>query len=181
MSELLFIRHAKSYANARNPAFGNLESPLDDKGIYQALGLRTVLAEEFGVIADDYSAPVLASEYQRTQETAQRVGFKNIATSSLVNETELPEGMLGGREIVTKHASERWVPDEVMQRSKLFIDDVRSGNLDYKIIFTHGLYIAALLLQLSSEDTSSSKEIPMVFSKTRGYIPDLATITPIEI
>ena len=173
MSEVLLVRHAMSTANARNPAFGNEEAPLTELGIEQATELVGKFAEHHKIVTADYIEPVAVSEYKRPQETAHHAGFNNTAVLSLINEGSIPPGMLRGREIVNKHATEGWIPDELKRRAAKLIKLIENETLSYQIYFTHGLFIAAVLTELGGQD------IP--FDEHRGYIPTLATITPVQI
>lgn len=180
MPELLLTRHAKSYANARDLAFGNEESPLNEDGIAQAWSLNEIFKESHGISPEKYDAAVAASTYVRPQQTARCAGFKNIEITPLVNEVTIAADMLGKGEIIKKHRLEGWVPPELQDRAAEFIQQARAGQLDYQIYFTHGFFIAAVLDNLSSEHEARGEPSPYVFDERRGYIPKLATITPVQ-
>jgi len=183
MAEILLVRHAKSYANKQDfTVFGNEDSPLEDeKGIPQAIALNGLFKQHHGISPESYSHPVLASKYVRPQQTAQYAGFEYIDASELINESNLERAHLSGKDAIAKHARERWVPDETKERAIRLIECVRSGELAYEIYFTHGLFIAAVMLQLSDEAEIRGYDFPHVFGEKRGYIPDLATVTSATI
>lgn len=183
MSKIYLVRHAKAYANLRDfTAFGNEDSPLEPKkGIPQALQLGKVFINECGIVPITYDKPVLSSTYKRSQQTAEVAGFRYIETHSVLNETRFGEKDLGPAETVIKHARERWIPDETRARAERFIDMVRQGELQHQIFFSHGIFIASVRLVLADEAHPPGKEVPDEFHPKRGYIPDLASISPVDI
>lgn len=182
MAEILLVRHAKSYANQRDfAAFGNMDSPLTEKGIEQARALGGLFRDQYGIVPAQYDRPVVASEFVRAQQTAQIAGFKDIHISTLINEADFDRTVLGVPDPVSKHATERWVPDETRQRAVRFIELVRSGQLDYQIFFTHGLFKAAVLTELAHESSANGMEFGHSFTEARGFIPFVATITPVKV
>lgn len=182
MPEILLVRHAKSFANARDfTAFGNRESPLMEKGVRQARNLRRLFKDEYDILPEQYTSPVYSSEFTRTQETAKYAGFCHIKISGVINESDLESERIGGTYAVSKHAREKWAPDETMERATRFIQLVRDGKLEGSIFFTHGLFIAATMLHLSEEAQINGHAFPHQFHQTRGYIPRLASINPLDI
>jgi broad specificity phosphatase PhoE len=178
MSERLLIRHAQAFANIRDfTAFGNEDSPLTDKGILQAHGINETLRTEFDIVPEEYDRPVLASSYKRPQQTAQVVGFKDIHVSPIINESDIDDASMNGRDVIEKHAQEVWAPDSVKARAGDFIDKVQSGELDYEIYFSHGMFIAAVLLECDVRVI----EIATDFDEKRGYVPLQAAITKVDI
>ncbi|MFI5271030.1 MAG: phosphoglycerate mutase family protein [Candidatus Saccharimonadales bacterium] len=178
MSERLLIRHAQSYANKRDfTAFGNEDSPLTDKGIGQAHAINGVLRAEFGIVPEEYERPVLASTYRRPQQTAEVVGFRDIHVSPIINESDVDDESMNGRDVIEKHAQEVWVPDSVRARAGDFVDKVQSGELDYEIYFSHGIFIAAVLLECDVRLIETAVE----FDENRGYVPLQAAITKVEL
>jgi broad specificity phosphatase PhoE len=175
MTEIILVRHAKSYANVRDFAFGNETSPLTEEGIVQATALGTAFLDEYGIDPTTYEQPVLASEFIRPQQTARYAGFRHIEVDSLVNESNLESLDMNGAEAVKKHLKEGWVPDETYERARRFIALVRSGDLGYQIYFTHGLFIASVLTGLSHEGQRYEASLK------RGLIPSLATITKVML
>jgi broad specificity phosphatase PhoE len=180
MAEILLVRHAKSYANTQDTAVGNVEAPLDHKGIKQVIGLRKDLRNRFQIDPESYEELVLSSFFRRALETAELAGFEQIDISELIAEAEVPKDMLGRGMLVAKHAKELWVPDEVKPRSREFIDKVRSGDLPYHIYFTHGMFIASVLMDLLDE-SQNPETFSHHFSPERGFIPGQATITTVEV
>lgn len=174
------VRHGKSFANKQDTAVGNMEAPLDHKGIKQVIGLRKELRNRFHIDPDTYEEQVLSSFLRRAIESAELAGFEQIDISELIAEAEVPKDMLGRGLLVARHAQELWVPDEVKPRSREFIDKVRSGDLPYRIYFTHGMFIASVLLDLLNE-SKNPEAFPHYFSPERGFIPPQATVTPVEI
>jgi broad specificity phosphatase PhoE len=181
MTSILLVRHAKSYANARNPAFGNIDSPLDDKGVEQAKVLGVVFKTMFAIDPPSYSQAVLASEYLRPRQTAEIAGFQHIETNPIINEAVFSPAQLSGRKIVEQHRRERWIPEPLAERAGRFVSLVRKGELEHSIYFTHGLFIAAVVSQLSREFEDSGEVSPYTFDPERGYIPPLATITSVVV
>lgn len=181
MAEILLTRHARSYANLRDPAFGNVESPLDEKGIGQAVLLGTIFRRDHGIEPKFYPKAVLASEYTRPQETARRAGFKYIVVNAIINESSIDRELLSGRQIINKHKEEGWIPPETQARAQRFLSLVRQGELGYQIYFTHGLFIASVLSELSAEAAAQGEEPQHKFDEERGFIPLLATITPVTV
>lgn len=182
MSEVLLVRHGVSNANVGDfTAFGNQDSPLTHRGIGQARGLALAFDAEYGIIPRDYELSVVASEFRRTQETAKYAGFSSIMVDSVVNEARTIEIGVSGQELIRRHASERWAPDETVERAQRFIDLVRSGELSQQIFFSHGVFIASTKLILAREAEQAGCESPFEFSETRGYIPSTATITAVNI
>ncbi|OGL29363.1 hypothetical protein A3D14_01180 [Candidatus Saccharibacteria bacterium RIFCSPHIGHO2_02_FULL_47_12] len=182
MAEILLVRHAKSYANQRDfTAFGNVDSPLVEKGVKQAQELAEVLKNQYGIIPSEYDLPVVSSEFVRPQQTAQIAGFKKVHIHPVINEAEFDRTVMGVPDPVAKHARERWAPDETRERAKRLIEIIRTGELNYTIFFTHGLFIAATLLELSEEAQANGHRLGHEFTEDRGFIPRLATITPVEI
>lgn len=181
MTEILLTRHAKSYANARDVAFGNEESPLNDKGAEQAKDLTNSFREHHGINPVIYGRAVVASEFVRPYQTAQLAGFTQIERSGLINEVVIDPELLAKGLILTKHRDERWIPPQLQDRATEFIDKVRLGELAYQIYFTHGFFIAAVLDNLSVEYEARGEPSPYAFDAIRGFIPKLATITPVSI
>lgn len=181
MKEILLTRHAKSYANARDVAFGNQQSPLNEQGIVQAWDLNYTFRDKFGITPDTYTKPVAASDYLRPQQTAHTSGFNIIEVTPLINEVEISPDMLGKDKIIRKHRDEGWVPEELQERAAEFIQAARANELDYEIYFTHGFFIAAVLDRLSVEHEIQGQPSPYEFDEKRGFIPRLATITPVVV
>lgn len=180
MSEILLVRHAQSYANKRDfAAFGNVDSPLTEKGIQQAEALKQTFDEEFGIAPEDYDRPVLASTFTRAQQTAMHAGFRNVDISPLINESDpdLDEVVMSGSDVIRKHAGERWVPDGVTQRASTFLDHVRDGELNYGIYFSHGMFIAGVLLECNVRLI----EVAVPFDEKRGYVPLQTAIIKLEV
>lgn len=174
---MLLVRHAKSYANARNPAFGNIDSPLDEKGIEQAKGLGIIFKTMFAIDPESYPLPVLASEYLRPRQTAEIAGFEHIEVNPILNEAVFSPAQLSGSRIVEQHRREKWIPEDLSSRAGRFVQLIRRGELSHSIFFTHGLFIAAVVTQLSNEYENAGEVSPYRFDAERGYIPGLATIT----
>lgn len=174
MSEVLLARHAQSFANKRDfAAFGNIDSPLTEKGLTQSDELSKLFVAEYGIDPVNYNEPVLSSEFTRTQQTANRVGFRNIDINPLINEADVDREIGDGKDVIEKHKNERWAPELVRERARKFLDLVQKGELEYQIFFTHGIFIASVLLEL---DTNSH-----IFDEKRGYVPLQASITKIAI
>lgn len=176
MSEILLIRHAESEENlGKFTAFGNEESPLTEKGkIVQSLGLRAELLGR-GIDPAKYSKRILASTLRRTGETAICVGFKEdlIDRSSDINETDVRKDVLSGIDIIKRHKTEGWIPEETRVRAERFVEQFQAGELEYEIFFTHGLFIASVLTVFEGHN--------IAFDAKRGYIPLQASITPLTL
>ena len=178
MSEILLVRHAQSYANKRDfTSFGNVESPLTERGVGQAQALNEVFRVEFGIVPEEYEHPVLASSYTRPQQTAQHAGFKYIDTNPLINESDVDNDTMTGNDVIKKHCEERWVPVSVKERASSFLDQVIEGGLDYDIYFTHGMFIAAVLLECDVRLI----EVGAPFDEKRGYVPLQTAVTKIGL
>ncbi|CAN5165263.1 hypothetical protein BH09PAT3_BH09PAT3_4020 [soil metagenome] len=178
MAEILLVRHAQSYANKQDfTAFGNVESPLTERGIEQAVALNGVFRAEFGIVPEEYDRPVVASAYTRPQQTAQHAGFQHIDINPLINESVIDSRLESGKDIVKRHSLERWVPESVRQRASDFVDQVHSGELNYEIYFSHGVFIAAVLLECDVRLI----EVAVPFTEDRGYVPLQAAVTKLDI
>lgn len=178
MTRILLARHSQSFANKRDfAAFGNVDSPLTERGTEQSHGLGTELEVRHGITPATYGKAVLASEYRRTQETAETAGFTEIHISPLINEADVDREIMSGLDVIRKHTEERWVAEEIRPRAAEFIDKVQSGELDYEIYFTHGMFIASVLLECDARNIATG--VP--FDAQRGYVPLQATIIPITL
>ncbi len=178
MAQILLARHAQSYANKRDfTAFGNMESPLTEKGIQQAEALGRLLRHEYGIDPELYDAPVLASEFVRPKQTAEVAGFKDIRIDGLINECKMREEMGSGIDVIKKHCEERWVPKDTRENAKIFLDRVSQGNLDYEVYFTHGMFIASVLLELDEQGLRHDYDP----DEQRGYVPLQASVTQLNI
>lgn len=178
MPEVVLVRHAQSKANERDfAAFGNCDSPLTEKGRRQAYGLRPILTSILGASPILYDKPVVSSEFERPLETAEIAGFTRIHRSPLINESEVDHYIANGINVVNKHMTERWVPDESKQRARQLIEQVRSGELEYEVYFTHGIFIAAILLELNSDGSVTDH----IFDEERGYAPLQAGVVQVNI
>jgi broad specificity phosphatase PhoE len=187
MREIILVRHAKSYANIGDLSFGREESPLTREapagkisGVEQALALNALFKEKFGIAPEAYERFVGVSGYRRPQETALLAGFRDLAVLRLINESIIDEKMTGS-EVIRRHAAERWLPAEVTERSRRFIELVRSGELDYDIYFTHGMFIASVLSDLSVEAEQTEVAFPHDFIHGRGFVPALAVATVVKV
>lgn len=182
-AEILLGRHGKSRANAQNLAFGNKNSPLTEKGIAQSWQLEHAFKEKYGISPAEYRKAVAVSEFLRAKSTAHCTGFMLLREEAIINEYELPPGQKTG--ILMRHRREGYVPPELSDRAAQFMEDVRSGNLPYKIFFTHGFFIAAVLDLISKEHEARGEVSPHVFNDKAlggmGYIPDLATLTAVDL
>lgn len=179
MAEILLVRHAEAYANKRNfVAHGNIDSPLTDKGKAQIPGMIQDLQDEHDIVPSTYKPYIMASEYTRAQQSAQLAGFRNIHISPLINESDVDWEIIAGTDVVGKHQAERWSPEADRERARSFIDQVSSGELSYQIYFTHGMFIAAVLLEL---ELIHEGNIPNKFDDKRGFVPLQAAITKVTI
>lgn len=180
MKEILLIRHAESTANMNDVAFCNLEAPLTQKALEQQIPhARTELLEKYGINPEEYDRPVLASEYNRTFQTAHELGFRLIDRLELINESDIyhtPE--LKGVNVINKHVEENgWLPEEEQQRAQKIIEQIRTGTLDYEIIFSHGMVIAGILSELNRQRVSSG----IIPDPKRGHVPLQAQIIKVEL
>jgi hypothetical protein len=178
MTEILLARHAQAYANQRDfAAFGNRESPLTDHGIEQTKAMNQAFRSDFDIIPEEYPRPVLASTFVRPQQTARLVGFNVIDISSKIDEARVDEEVMSGINPVEKHANERWVPDSLKEPVASFLDEVQGGSLRYEIYFTHGMFIAGVVLECEARGIDHG--IP--FDAKRGYAPLQAAITKLVV
>lgn len=176
MQQILLGRHGQAYVNKGDiAAFGNIESPLTERGIEQSVQMTRTFRGQYGIDPSLYDRPVLASEYVRPQQTAQHVGFVRIDTHPIINEADVESDVRNGVDVIAKHTTESWVPEEVTLRAQRFLQMVRDGELEYEIFFTHGMFIAAVLLEL---DPNRAK---YPFDPKRGFIPLQAAVVPISV
>ncbi len=183
MAEILLVRHAKSLANKRDfTTFGNEDSPLEiEKGIPQARGLAEVFRNAYNIDPPTYDRPVMASEYTRAYQTAREVGFQQVDASGILDESRFSLEELSPEACVRRHASEGWVPLETAERALRFVKLVQTGELSYQVYFSHGMMIAGIMQLLADEADIRGEVFPHEFRKGRGYIPDLATIIPVNV
>ncbi len=184
MKEILLIRHGQAEinklrdGNADSAAIGHTQSPLTPKGREQSRELSQLLAAGHGIVPREYAKPVAASEFLRSQQTAEIAGFKRVHIVPILNELDLPADLVSGRAAIKKHAEERWVPD-TEGRGRRFIDLVRSGDLGYSIYFSHGLFIASVMTELEAE--VGPEVFLHEFNSERGYIPFQAGIVKLSL
>lgn len=184
MGRHLLVRHAKARANERDfTAFGNIDSPLveGEKGIPRAKGLNKVFREKYGIIPEIYNRPVASSVYTRSQQTLELAGFVLIHTHPILNETVFDRGGLSPEAVVRKHIEERWVPREAAERAAWLIESMRTGEFQYEVSGSHGILTASVKMQLVDEALAAGAEPPYEFAEFHGYIPDFATIVPVEV
>lgn len=178
MREVFLVRHAQSYANKRDfAAFGNMDSPLTDKGRERAAALNGIFRERYGIIPEEYDKPVAVSEYARTQQTAEIAGFSRRDVVPLINESDVDREIMSGLDVINKHMKERWAPEEVRARTGQFIEQVQSGELDYDIFFTHGMFIASVALDCQVRVI----DIDLPFDENRGFVPLQTGIVSLKI
>lgn len=178
MAEILLIRHAQSEANKRNfTAFGNVDSPLTEKGVEQAVELRTILPERYGITPADYDRPIAVSEYTRAQQTAQIAGFTRQHIRPIINESDVDREITSGIDVIAKHRDENWAPESTRERAGKLIDSVCNGELDYEIFFTHGMFMASVLLECKVRQIDA--DFP--FDEVRGFVPLQTGIVKLEL
>lgn len=171
------MRHGESYANKRDfTAFGNIDSPLTEKGIAQAKGLHGTFLD-FGIDADSYEQPVAASEYIRAQQTAQYAGFQRMDVLSLINESDVDRDIMSGVDVIKKHRAERWVPNETKERIHELYTRIQDDDLKYQVYFAHGMFIAGFLLKCDVQLV----EVGRPFDGRRGYVPFQAEIIKLQV
>ena len=178
MKEIILVRHAQSYANIRDfAAFGNIDSPLTEKGVAQATALNGIFKASFGIAPESNTQSVAVSEYTRAQQTAHYAGFHKTEALSLINESDVDRDILSGTDVIAKHTQDRWVPDETRKRAAELFDRIKDEDLTYDIYFTHGMFIAGFLLECSAR----LGEVPPPFTDKRGYVPLQASVIKLEI
>ena len=178
MTKILLIRHAESTANKGDVAFGNYEAPLTENALNNQIpNAKKELMEKYGINPDEYNRPVAASEYNRTYQTARELGFRAIDRIEIFNESEIYQsGELAGVNVIQKHVDgEGWLPEQELVRARQIIEDIKSGSIDYEIIFSHGMVIAGILSELNRHGAANEPDAK------RGYVPLQAQITQIEI
>lgn len=179
MAELLLVRHAESLANKGDfLAFDNKRSPLTKKGLDQCVALKERLTKEYGVNPPLYDYTVAASEYVRAQQTAEEVGFKYVTVELVLNEPDFSRGELTGPQITEKHKNERWVPQEARDQAKILLERISNDKFDYMIAFTHGMFMATVLLELEDSGYDMSN---YQFDDKRGYVPLQTGIVPLNL
>lgn len=173
VTEFLFIRHGEAFVNVNDLAFGNRESPLTANGVNQVLALEEELAP--------YKAlPAAVSTYRRAKETAAVAGFTYPAVDRLLDESELDPAIFDWSDInqpMDKHVQERWIPLETLWRASTIVNRIQLGDHPYRVNFTHGLFIAGILMvcEIAGIETNYP------FDPVRGYVPLRAQIVRIEI
>ncbi|MDL2341963.1 MAG: histidine phosphatase family protein [Patescibacteria group bacterium] len=135
---VLVIRHALSEANNRNNigtlAFASMEAALMELGVRQAEALGAKLTAEYSV--DPATTTIAVSNLRRTQETAQKAGFKIVNRYAVLNEVShgitLPHlrGLL----------DQNFLPVEALTAA----EDILAAPPTEPIWITHGLVIAGL-------------------------------------
>jgi broad specificity phosphatase PhoE len=173
MAEIILVRHAKAYANLRDfTAAGNEKSEVEPaKGRGQAIGLGRVFREKYHIDPVSYPHAVAASEYTRTQQTAELAGFRRVHIHPILNESVFDREGLNPEEVKLKHVQERWVPGETAERAERFVELIRKGDLEYQIFFSHGIFIAGVMLHLADEANVTGAPFPHEFTEERGFIP----------
>ncbi len=179
MTKVILIRHAESTANIGDVAFGNFEAPLTDNALNNQIpNARKELIEKYGINPDEYSRPVAVSEYYRTYQTARELGFRAIDRIEIINESEIYQSdELAGVNVIQKHVDdEGWLPEQELVRARQIIENIKSGSLDYEIIFSHGMVIAGTLSELNRQGIMEIEP-----NAKRGYVPLQAQIVQIEV
>lgn len=152
----LVIRHGQTDANRLNRiAFGKEGAPINDLGVVYAKELGKKLA----ILGIDISNEFVAvSELLRTKQTAEVAGFINLKINPMLNEinTDDPQRTL---ELV----SQAKLPAQAIIAAKAIL----ANPPEEKIWVTHGLVIAALLVELG-------------ISERDKFIPDYCEIREIE-
>jgi hypothetical protein len=153
----LLIRHGKTDANrATRAAFGKAGAPLNDLGIQQATALQQQLV---GMGIDLQNETAAISELLRTRETAQYAGLEQLTVNSLLNEVNTLDP-IKTMELVQQGI----LPPEAHDAAKKILENPPTP----KIWVTHGLIIAALLVELKQSNQS-------------GLVPDFCEIVEVEI
>lgn len=178
MKEIYLVRHGESFANKRDfAAFGNVDSPLTEKGIEQAKGLQTIFHGQFDIDPCCYEEPVAVSEYTRAQQTAEYAGFQNREVLPLINESDVDRDIMTGVDVIRKHKAERWVPQETRERACELYTRIKDKDLPYKVYFAHGMFIAGFLLECNVRLV----EVARPFDEKRGYVPLQAEIIKLQV
>jgi len=134
--EYILIRHGKTDANRlTRAAFGKQGAPLNELGRKQASQLHDQLLK-LNVKRND---PVAVSELLRTHETAQAAGLQNLVINKLLNEVQTPDPHKTN-ELVLRGE----LPPEALTAAKKLLRNPPKE----KVWFTHGLVIAAVLVEL---------------------------------
>ncbi len=152
----LLIRHAKTDANRLTRiAFGKEGAPINSTGEQQSLKLGVRLAK-LGI--DMTNEVVAVSELLRTRQTAESAGFKHLSVRSILNEvnTDNPQRTL---ELVAQAK----LPKQAVTVAKAII----ANPPNEKLWVTHGLVIAAILVELKLSDP-------------KNFIPDYCEIREVE-
>ena len=157
---LLFVRHGETVGNLAQIAHGQSESPLNDRGIRQAMSTATLL-RSWG---HDYHQ-VYASPLSRARDTGQHIA-ESLAVPIAIH-ADLIEGSLGDWDGVTYarlqalHFSGQSImnddfdghngesPNQLGARMVRVVNAIRHKHPDENIIFvSHGAAIAHLLARL---------------------------------
>lgn len=143
----LLVRHAKTDANrVIRQAFGKQGAPLNAAGIQQA---KVLLQQLLAYHLDLTEEPVAVSELLRTKQTAEFAGFTHIVVNSVLNEVNTPDPQK------TSALVQRGIlPEGATEAARKVL-----ANPPKEMVWvTHGLLIAAILLELKLAD--SQKLIP---------------------
>lgn len=152
----LLIRHASTDANRFNRAtFGKLGAPINNFGIEQAkeLGLKLT---KLGIDSDEI---VAISELLRTKQTATNAGLENLKVNTLLNEVNTTDPAK-----TLKLLEQGKLPVDALVAARAII----ANPPIEKIWVTHGLVIAALLVELGLSDPDK-------------FVPDFCEIREIEL
>jgi bisphosphoglycerate-dependent phosphoglycerate mutase len=153
----LLIRHAKTDANRGNrTAFGVAGAPISAEGQEQARKLHDVLVAR-GI--DLANTPVAVSELQRTRQTAEVAGLRNLTVNPILNEVNTADPTHTSALLESKR-----LPDEALMSAEAIL-----ANPPEQVIWvTHGLNIMGILEKLGRTDPNH-------------FIPDLCEIVEIEL
>lgn len=138
----LLIRHGKTDANRlTRAAFGIEGALLNEEGMQQARDLGLLLKKR-GI--DLGATAVAVSELLRTRQTAEVAGFIDISTNSLLNEVNT-----GNPAQTLELVAHGELPKEAQQAARALLAKPPSQP----VWVTHGLVIAALLVELDMSDS----------------------------
>lgn len=135
--------------------FGVEGAPINQTGIKQAMLLNEELKKN-GIHIE--TEAVAVSELLRTRQTAETAGFKNVRVNSILNEININDP-----ELTLKLVAEAKLPKRAIDTAKTIL----ANPPKEKIWITHGLVIAALLVELGVSDREH-------------FIPDYCELREIE-
>jgi broad specificity phosphatase PhoE len=152
----LIIRHALTDGNRlERHLLGKEGAPINAEGKRQVRELKKELAKR----KIDLDQPVAVSELLRTVQTAEGAGFTQLRKEPLLNEINTRDPARTQANVL-----QGILPPEAVQAAQKIV----ASPPQEKVWVTHGLVIAALLVELG-------------LSEKNNFVPKLCSITEVDI